>query len=274
MRTLNQSQPSEKKDLEKNTFTPILSVIVLGLAIVFATSIKEKLFEYVIIPEVVMQQGEAWFNEGKMPDALTRLATDALVQERLTAYYSMSVSEQQDDFMSFVTALKASPVAIQEKSANEQHYEVDSRFYHMVLGKRLKYSSALYSSLDVPVKYADALLNEAEERMLKVYTERANLDVDGSLRILDMVRESTMTMKGAPHPPAIGPFFRSICVRFEVYILYTNTCVYVCIRDAAGEASVSTSQRSILGIKSALFLIAQPRSNGSTSKLGDGVSLT
>ena len=46
--------------------------------------------------------------------------------------------------MALIEDLKASPIAIETKAANEQHYEVPTRFYQLCLGRRLKYSGAYW----------------------------------------------------------------------------------------------------------------------------------
>ncbi|KAG0625134.1 hypothetical protein M758_2G030300 [Ceratodon purpureus] len=60
------------------------------------------------------------------------------------------------------------PIAVNTEDANAQHYEVPTEFYQLVLGKRLKYSSAYF-----PQK--NSSLDEAEEAMFALYAERAQL---------------------------------------------------------------------------------------------------
>eukprot|EP00310_Coccolithus_braarudii_P025761 CAMPEP_0183359472 /NCGR_PEP_ID=MMETSP0164_2-20130417/52310_1 /TAXON_ID=221442 /ORGANISM="Coccolithus pelagicus ssp braarudi, Strain PLY182g" /LENGTH=365 /DNA_ID=CAMNT_0025533591 /DNA_START=80 /DNA_END=1178 /DNA_ORIENTATION=- len=84
----------------------------------------------------------------------------------------------------FVEELRTMPIAQNQSAANEQHYEVDSRFYTKVLGKYLKYSSGLYSP-DVAVADAAAELDVAEEAMLGLYMERARISNTGQ-HILDL----------------------------------------------------------------------------------------
>ena len=64
--------------------------------------------------------------------------------------------------------MRDSKVALVPEKANEQHYEVPPEFFLMVLGKNLKYSSALYPE-------GVSSLDEAEEKMLKLTCERAKL---------------------------------------------------------------------------------------------------
>eukprot|EP00897_Mesotaenium_endlicherianum_P005647 jgi/Mesen1/510/ME000104S10602 len=65
-------------------------------------------------------------------------------------------------------ALKAMPIAINTQDANEQHYEVPTEFYQLFLGKHLKYSSCYF-------KTPTTTLDDAEEAMLALYCERAQL---------------------------------------------------------------------------------------------------
>jgi len=59
-------------------------------------------------------------------------------------------------------------VALHVDAANRQHYEVPAAFFHRCLGKRLKYSSCYYAT-------GSETLDEAEEAMLALYGERAQL---------------------------------------------------------------------------------------------------
>merc|ERR1711871_1248529 len=62
----------------------------------------------------------------------------------------------------------------------------DTQFYNLVLGKHRKYSSALYPSADTPVESALDLLDEAEDRMLRLYAERAKITQNDSFRVMDL----------------------------------------------------------------------------------------
>jgi cyclopropane-fatty-acyl-phospholipid synthase len=73
--------------------------------------------------------------------------------------------------------LNNSQIAILTEKANEQHYEVPSEFYFKCLGPRLKYSSCYYPK-------GNESLAQAEEEMLKLYEERAQI-VDG-MKILEL----------------------------------------------------------------------------------------
>ena len=78
--------------------------------------------------------------------------------------------------MSFVNMLKESPIAVETKAANEQHYEVPTKFFQLTLGKHLKYSSGYWRD-------GVTSLDQSEEDMLNLSCERAELK-DG-MRILE-----------------------------------------------------------------------------------------
>ena len=73
--------------------------------------------------------------------------------------------------------LKSGPIAERTSEANDQHYEVPPEFFKMVLGSRLKYSCALFDS-------PSDSLDLAEENMLRLYLERAN--IEDNQNILDL----------------------------------------------------------------------------------------
>eukprot|EP00884_Botryococcus_braunii_P011616 jgi/Botrbrau1/20455/Bobra.145_2s0019.1 len=89
----------------------------------------------------------------------------------------LGVEQKTKQVQAFVEELKQMPIAINTDAANEQHYEVPSEYFLKVLGKHLKYSCCLY-----PCKTTS--LDDAEEAMLELYCQRAQLD-DG-MDILDL----------------------------------------------------------------------------------------
>merc|ERR1719500_1052533 len=77
----------------------------------------------------------------------------------------------------FVAEIRKEEIAVCQDEANQQHYEVPAEFFRIVLGPHLKYSCGLFRS-------SSATLTEAEEAMLEVYVERAQLK-DG-MDLLDL----------------------------------------------------------------------------------------
>jgi cyclopropane-fatty-acyl-phospholipid synthase len=103
-----------------------------------------------------------------LPDFLIRFGIRRLLAERLREERRPDAESQQAHLMRFVEELRASPVAIATREANEQHYEVPSEFFQQVLGRHLKYSSCYFAP-------GVTTLDEAEAKMLALTCERARL---------------------------------------------------------------------------------------------------
>jgi len=99
---------------------------------------------------------------GLLPDTLVRMG----IQSRLKA--RLAKEQGRFDEASYITELKSSPIAVDTTAANDQHYELPAKFFHTVLGPRLKYSSCIWP---------DHVQNlaEAEEAMLALTAERAGI---------------------------------------------------------------------------------------------------
>ena len=102
------------------------------------------------------------------PDLVLRLGIRRLLAQRLRDENKGSVEARQTQLLNLIRELRASPIAVETAAANEQHYEVPTRFYQLCLGKRLKYSGASFPD-------GVTTLDEAEERMLALTCERAQL---------------------------------------------------------------------------------------------------
>ena len=114
---------------------------------------------------------------GWLPDALIRFGIRRLCAHRLREQHAGDAAAAWTRFQECLDELRASPVAIHTEAANAQHYELPPRFFELCLGKRLKYSSCLFPR-------GDESLDQAEEAMLGLYLERAEL-ADGQ-RILEL----------------------------------------------------------------------------------------
>ena len=114
---------------------------------------------------------------GLIPDVLTRHGIRRLCAQRLRDEHLGDLERADARARALLAELRGSPIAIETAAANEQHYEVPTRFFELCLGKRLKYSSAYY-----PV--GNENLDEAEAKMLALYGERGELE-DG-MRILEL----------------------------------------------------------------------------------------
>ncbi len=108
-----------------------------------------------------------WMERGYLPDWLIRIGIRRLLAERLR----LATAEDEQSLERFIAELRASPIALNTASANEQHYEVPAEFFQKALGPRLKYSSCWW-----PEEAKD--LATAECAMLALSCERAELGFD------------------------------------------------------------------------------------------------
>ena len=109
--------------------------------------------------------------QGRLPDSMVRYGIRRLCKKRLKDEFIGHPEHQQDRFQTLIEELRCSPIAIETDAANEQHYEVATDFYLASLGKRLKYSCAYYPD-------SNTTLDQAEEEMLALYSQRAELGND------------------------------------------------------------------------------------------------
>ncbi len=112
---------------------------------------------------------------GKIPDPLLRFGVRKLCSTRLR---SLEREFKLDSsYKNYVSMIGSSPVAVETKAANEQHYEVPAEFYKLCLGPNLKYSCAYWEA-------GCTSLHEAENRSLELTMEHAELR-DG-MKILEL----------------------------------------------------------------------------------------
>jgi cyclopropane-fatty-acyl-phospholipid synthase len=112
-----------------------------------------------------------------IPDFLLRKGIKKLCRLRLEEEYRPTLEEESMAHQKYIEQLKSGPLAVNTEEANTQHYEVPARFYELVLGKNLKYSSAYF-------KTKHESLDRAEDEALLQTTEHAEL-IDGQ-KILEL----------------------------------------------------------------------------------------
>ena len=105
---------------------------------------------------------------GLVPDSLLRYGIRRLCAQRLRDEGACDLDRADQRFRRLLSELQQSPIAIETAAANEQHYELPTRFFQLCLGKRLKYSSCYYPG-------GNESLDQAEVAMLELYGERADL---------------------------------------------------------------------------------------------------
>ncbi len=111
---------------------------------------------------------DSLLEKNKVPDFLILIGIRKLLKQRLLQEKKPTVELQQAHLMKLIEELKSSPIAINTLEANEQHYEVPTKFYQYCLGKNLKYSSGYW-------KDGVTDINTSEDDMLEITCNRAEL---------------------------------------------------------------------------------------------------
>ena len=113
---------------------------------------------------------------GLLPAPLVRLGVRRLLRTRIESERRRH-SDRDAAVERWIHAMAASEVALHPRLPNRQHYEVPPEFFEAVLGRHLKYSSALWTE-------DTATLDDAEAAMLEL-TSRHALIEDGQ-RVLEL----------------------------------------------------------------------------------------
>lgn len=100
--------------------------------------------------------------KGIIPDGLIKVKIRNLLKQRLRD------ERKNFNLHKLISELKESPIAIETKAANDQHYELPASFFDKVLGKYLKYSCGYWDDT------IDSL-DKAEKKMLELTISRAEL---------------------------------------------------------------------------------------------------
>ena len=115
-----------------------------------------------------MSLGIQLAERGRLPDSLLRYGIRRLLRERLREVAPAYDADPAGALGAWMESMRSADIALHTDKANEQHYEVPAAFYRLVLGRHLKYSSALY-------EHGTHSLDEAEAAMLARTCERADL---------------------------------------------------------------------------------------------------
>jgi cyclopropane-fatty-acyl-phospholipid synthase len=105
---------------------------------------------------------------GWLPDWMIRSGIRLMCARRLQQERAGGLEQAVARASTFLHELEGSALAVFPETANEQHYELAPEFFQQVLGRRLKYSCAYFPR-------GTETLDQAEEAMLGLYAERAEL---------------------------------------------------------------------------------------------------
>lgn len=102
---------------------------------------------------------------GLVPDWVARRGIRYLLQERLREIGS---EDPETSIGRLMAEMDSSPIALHTDAANDQHYEVPARFFELILGPHLKYSSGYWPD-------GVSGLWSAEQAMLELTSQRAGI---------------------------------------------------------------------------------------------------
>ena len=111
---------------------------------------------------------DAVIDRGLLPDPALRASIRALLRRRLASEDPGTPEGRAAQKAARLQAWSHAPVALSTDEANDQHYEVPTELFELMLGPRLKYSSAYWPD-------GVTTLAQAEEAMLRLTCERADL---------------------------------------------------------------------------------------------------
>lgn len=118
-----------------------------------------------------------WTEQGYVPDTVIRHGIRRLLAQRLRDIKHDDCEVMAQMQQQFISEMKLSPIAIVPEKANEQHYEVPSAFFDIVLGKHRKYSCCYWPE-------GTRSLDQAEREALTETCKRA--DIRNGQRILEL----------------------------------------------------------------------------------------
>jgi cyclopropane-fatty-acyl-phospholipid synthase len=103
-----------------------------------------------------------------LPESFIRFGIRRLLRQRLKQEDAGSDALRKARMRDFIAGMDASPIALDPHLANQQHYDVPPRFFELVLGPRMKYSSCWWDA-------QTGNLAEAEAAMLQITAEHAGI---------------------------------------------------------------------------------------------------
>jgi len=110
---------------------------------------------------------DALLKNSLIPKTLYRLGIYLQIRDRLHNEKRLFRDSLGKNKIKLIRSLEKSHIALSTQSANRQHYEVPTQFYHYILGPKLKYSCCSYQNAHT--------LEEAETEMLNLYCRRAEI---------------------------------------------------------------------------------------------------
>lgn len=118
--------------------------------------------------KTLMQMTENLMEKDLIPDLVIRIGIRGLLRGKLSGEQKKDKRLGKNRVEYFIEELKKSPIAINTIDANEQHYELPTEFFKLVMGRYMKYSCGYWNE---GVKD----FSQTEKDMLELTIERADL---------------------------------------------------------------------------------------------------
>ncbi len=117
---------------------------------------------------MLMKMTENLLEKNLIPDPVIRIGIRALLKGKLSGERKKDQKLGKNRIDSLVEELKKSPIAINTLDANQQHYELPTEFFKLVMGQHMKYSCGYW-------KQGVKDFTQTEKDMLELTIERADL---------------------------------------------------------------------------------------------------
>lgn len=116
----------------------------------------------------IVQWSQSWLEQGLLPDPVIRWGIRRLLKDKLIQEQKHGIEFGYENKINFINQLKSSPIALHTPKANEQHYEVPTEFFKLVLGRYMKYSSGYWVE-------GNRDFDRSQKDMLEITCERADI---------------------------------------------------------------------------------------------------
>ncbi|MCA9407248.1 MAG: class I SAM-dependent methyltransferase [Candidatus Omnitrophica bacterium] len=106
--------------------------------------------------------------KGLIPDPLIRMGIRGLLREKLEEEKKVLNKLGEKRKYDLIEQLKNSPIAVNTQDANQQHYELPTEFFQLIMGSNMKYSCGYW-------KDGVNDFNQSEADMLQLTLERSEI---------------------------------------------------------------------------------------------------
>lgn len=107
--------------------------------------------------------------KGLIPDPLIRFGIKGLLRDKLKEEMNLDArSGSEHRKRELIAKLISSPIAVNTREANKQHYELPTEFFKLIMGRHMKYSCGFWKDTTTD-------FDASEKDMLEITVQRAQL---------------------------------------------------------------------------------------------------